>query len=202
MATLCYNYPNRINNGRGSAEDTAAPSSHRKGVLSMASSDHTIQIPLNNGKFSSIDAVDVDCLDFKWTLAVYKGTHSYLMRRAPRSQGGHVIFLHRVILERALGRPLNEGEFTDHINGDTLNNCRSNLRLANKAQNQMNQAKRKDNKSGVRGVCWVTGKKKWRATVAAYGKEHHLGYFDNIEDAIEARRAGEKRWHGEFSRPT
>ncbi|EAD1625647.1 AP2 domain-containing protein [Listeria monocytogenes] len=49
---------------------------------------------------------------------------------------------------------------------------------------------RSDNKSGHTGVAFKDNK--WVARIAVSGKEHHLGSFDNIEDAISAREKGEE----------
>lgn len=57
---------------------------------------------------------------------------------AIRSQGSGLLYLHRTILERAVG-PAPFGHVGDHINGDTLDNRRCNLRWASKSQNARNR---------------------------------------------------------------
>ena len=100
--------------------------------------------------------------------------------------------LHRVIM----GEP--DDMTIDHINHDKLNNCRSNLRIATRQQNNMNQSKRKDNKSDVIGVSWSKTSEKWRAQIKVNNKQFHLGYFDNFEDACKARKNAEIKYFGEY----
>ena len=57
---------------------------------------------------------------------------------------------------------------------------------------------RSDNTSGYTGVQWNKRKGKWHALITFKGKNYHLGYFDKIEDAAEARKEAEDRIFGEF----
>ena len=50
-------------------------------------------------------------------------------------------------------------------------------------------------KSGIRGVCWNERKGKWRANIGFKGKKIDLGYYDNIDDAIAARKAAEEKYY-------
>ena len=68
-----------------------------------------------------------------------------------------------------------------------MNNHFSNLRYATNNENQQNSKVSKRNTSGFKGVCWNKEKRKWRATITIDGIKIHLGSFDNIEDAIQAR---------------
>lgn len=58
----------------------------------------------------------------------------------------------------------------------------------------------RNNTSGVVGVCWHSQQNKWRAYIMVNYRQVSLGLFDNIEDAAEARRAGEKKYFGGFRR--
>jgi len=88
----------------------------------------------------------------------------------------------------------------DHINGNSLDNRIKNLRLATVRQNSFNQSLSKRNTSGVTGVRWVKRDKKWVAYIRFNGKQTHLGYFANKEDAIQTRIEAEKKYFGEFRR--
>jgi hypothetical protein len=101
-------------------------------------------------------------------------------------------YLHRVIMDCP------EGMFIDHKDHNKLNNCRSNLRIVTQQQNNMNNAKQKNNKSGVLGVHWYKASEKWRARIKINNKEIHLGSFDNLEDASKARKEAEIKYFGEF----
>ncbi len=90
--------------------------------------------------------------------------------------------------------------FVDHIDGNPSNNKISNLRIVSQSQNCMNTKIGSANTSGHKGVYWDKRYKKWRAQIGFNSKKIWLGWFDNIEDAIKARKIAESKFHGEFSR--
>ena len=57
---------------------------------------------------------------------------------------------------------------------------------------------RRNNTSGVPGVDWMERKQRWRATICFKGRRYYLGGFRNFEDAVQARRRGEKRFFDSF----
>lgn len=65
---------------------------------------------------------------------------------------------------------------------------------------EMLQAKtvRRNNRSGVPGVDWLAGARRWRATIGFQGRRIYLGKFDRFEDAVEARKAAEAQLHDAF----
>ncbi|WP_420796654.1 AP2 domain-containing protein [Brevibacillus agri] len=102
--------------------------------------------------------------------------------------------MHRLILSAR------QGEFVDHIDGNKLNNVRSNLRLATKAGNQRNQRIRSDNTSGFRGVYWCKKSGKWRAQITVNNKRIALGSYDDAASAASAYNEAALRLHGEFAK--
>ena len=78
-------------------------------------------------------------------------------------------------------------EQIDHINGDKLDNRIDNLRDVSPQENNKNQPRRVNNTSGHTGVFWATHADKWLASIRVDGKLKHLGYFNILEDAVEAR---------------
>ena len=80
----------------------------------------------------------------------------------------------------------------DHIDGDSLNNRWSNLREVSNSENQKNARISVKNRSGVTGVDFYKPSGKWRATVRVDGVKKHLGYFNTIDEAAEARKAADK----------
>jgi len=93
------------------------------------------------------------------------------------------------------GNFLEPNEDIDHIDGNSLNNCIENLRAVTRKQNNENtKTANKNSKSGVKGVCWHKGTKKWHAHIRHNGKLMHLGYHKNIDDARDARIEGEKKY--------
>ena len=93
-----------------------------------------------------------------------------------------------------------DGMQIDHIDGNPLNNLTENLRLATHGENQHNSKIRSDNTSGVKGVHWNKGNKKWKSQIYVEGKLIYLGYFDTIVEAEAAVIAARKKHHGDFSR--
>lgn len=108
-----------------------------------------------------------------------------------------IIRLNRFIM----GCAYKDGKVVDHINGDTLDNRKQNLRICTTAENCMNGRTRK-NTSGYKGVdFWRTGKHKWRARITKNYKIVWTGYFATPEEAYEARCKALEEFHGEFARP-
>lgn len=88
----------------------------------------------------------------------------------------------------------------DHINGDRTDNRWTNLRPATASQNASNTGVRANNKSGVKGVCWVASKGLWRATIMVARKDHFLGYYKTLQEAASARAIANTEHHGEYAR--
>lgn len=86
----------------------------------------------------------------------------------------------------------------DHINHDTLNNQRNNLRICSNAENMRNTAMNYNNTSGALGVRLTPNQKKWTAGITVNGKTIRLGVFEDIRDAVTARKMAEVQYFGEF----
>lgn len=104
--------------------------------------------------------------------------------------------VHRIIFILNFGYAPEE---VDHIDGDTFNNNKDNLRACSRAQNTQNAKIRKDNTSGVKGVDWNKASKKWRGRITAFGVTKNLGLFDKIKDAELVVNSERVRLHGEFA---
>ena len=91
------------------------------------------------------------------------------------------------------------GEFPknhiDHINKIKDDNRIENLRDVTHKVNIQNTCKPRTNTSGIKGVTWIAKKNKWLASIKHFGKSIHLGYYETIEQAQQARIDGEiKLW--------
>jgi hypothetical protein len=117
----------------------------------------------------------------------------YAVRHSPLVDGKRTLIqMHGLILDTP------KGMHTDHIDHDTLNNQRSNLRVATNSQNQGNQKLRADNKSGYKGVSWNKKEKKWAAKMIHQGKQIFVGYFVDPKEASVAHSKASKQYFGEF----
>jgi hypothetical protein len=102
--------------------------------------------------------------------------------------------MHRVLLNAPASLHV------DHVNGNGLDNQRSNIRLATPGENQHNGRLRKNNSSGFKGVSWVTRDKRWQVSIWLGGKQRALGRFQNLEDAARAYDNAARELFGEFAR--
>ncbi|MFA4103151.1 AP2/ERF family transcription factor [Serratia sp. IR-2025] len=88
----------------------------------------------------------------------------------------------------------------DHIDLDKQNNKIANLRDISFSCNLRNRKKRKNNKSGYKGVCWSNKGAGWRASICVNKKITYLGTFANKEDAALAYDRAAILLHGEYAR--
>ena len=87
----------------------------------------------------------------------------------------------------------------DHIDNDKSNNKIENLRAATQQQNVFNTRMRKDNKSGVKGVCWFAPKNQWLVQVRKNKKSVVQKFFDDFELAELVAIEGRDKFHGRFA---
>lgn len=81
------------------------------------------------------------------------------------------------------------GQIVDHVNRDTLDNRRSNLRIVTRSANALNRDVYASNTSGYVGVSWHTQRSKWEARFWCDGRCYSLGLFATAEAAARARDA-------------
>jgi hypothetical protein len=167
--------------------DLPAPASSRQGsCVAQAKSE---------GKFTIVDPADFYQLNvFDW-LASGRDDNLYAAR-VIRTQSGRLntILMHRQIL------PAPPGLLVDHRNTDSLDNRRSNLRLATPSQNSCNSRRDKSNTySRYRGVSFSKRKGKWFATIRVNGRKIWLGYFDDELSAARAYDRAARMYHKEFA---
>lgn len=158
-------------------------------------------ISLSRGMFALVDDADLPMLSqWKWQAQPNGGGAFYAARRSLLSDGREsgepqrMILMHRVLA----GTPADK--VTDHINGDSLDNRRANLRSVTHTQNMQNRAKRKDAASKYKGISWDKRRQKWAAVLQADKKTYFLGRFEREEDAARAYASAAAHHFGEFNR--
>lgn len=143
-----------------------------------------------------VDDIDSDLAEISWSLHSY----GYAVRTVKYNDGsGASVYLHRTVLERKLGRNLNPGEKVDHSNRNKRDNRRSNLRLATQSQNIFNGKLRTNNSSGHTGVSWFKRTSSWKVRIVVNYADIHLGYFKNLEDAVDCYRQAAKKYFGQYA---
>jgi hypothetical protein len=152
------------------------------------------KIKLTQNQYTLVDDADFDTLNqFKW-YADKQGKNFYAKRNSKTINGKQMIILmHRFIMKTP------KGMHTDHIDGNGLNNQRSNLRICTRSENLRNQGKQSDNSSGFKGVSFFKRNKKWVAQIMVNGKYIYLGYFTDKEKASNAYITACKKYHKEFA---
>ena len=88
----------------------------------------------------------------------------------------------------------------EHRDLRRTNDSWANLRLATRAQNQANTGPQKNSRSGLKGVYWHAGGRKWGASICVGGKTRWLGLHDTAEKASAAYAAAAKVHFGAFAR--
>lgn len=98
---------------------------------------------------------------------------------------------HRIIWKMLSGEE--PPDTIDHLDGNGLNNKWDNLRDGSGAENYRNMRRKANNKSGHNGVSWSKAMNKWWAQGHRDGVGYNLGYYEDIDDAVKAR----KKWEEE-----
>lgn len=135
----------------------------------------------NKGKYVAlVDDEDFEYLNqFRWN--AHKGRNTFYAVRQLTVDGKKTAqLMHGEVMK---------GKCIDHIDGNGLNNQKSNLRFCTLSENQMNKRKRYNCTSIYKGVYFNKRAKKWLARIGINGKDIHLGLFASEVDAARAYNA-------------
>lgn len=158
-------------------------------------------ISLTKGQWAVVDDEDYEWL-MQWKWAAHWDSHkkNYYADRCEwiGGQGRKklAIKMHRLIL----GLDRGDKRQGDHINGNSLDNRRSNLRIVTNAQNSINRRRYLSSTTGCKGVSFRKDRGQYQSRITMDGKTRFLGFFSRLEDAAAAYRQAAKEMHGEFSR--
>lgn len=149
-----------------------------------------IEIDLSQGKTALIDEDDYDKVS-QYVWHAHKSTDNAFYARCTKDRV--YLYMHRLIMDAK------DGYSVDHINGNRLDNRKSNLRICSHAQNLANRPKQANNKSGFKGVIFDKSRNKWRSEIRVDGKSYYLGRFDDKIDAAVAYNEKAIELLGEFA---
>ena len=152
------------------------------------------EIQLTQGKVALVDDEDFEYLNqWKWFANNMKGNF-YAVRAITVSKCKQKsISMHRLIM-----KPEKENVI-DHLDGNSLNNQKNNLRICTHAENMRNSKIYSNNTSGFKGVYWHKQTAKWMAYIRINNKQLHLGLFIDPKEAARAYNAAAIKHHGEFA---
>jgi hypothetical protein len=150
------------------------------------------KIVLRNKLEVLVDEEDFELLNsFKWGIIKNK-THTYAARGTRKNGVYSKILMHRFIMNAP------KDQMVDHRNGNTLDNRKSNLRLATRAMNLQNSKLRSDSNCKYKGVS-KRGHKFVARIQVAVDKRLFLGYFKTEEEAAKAYNKAATEHFGEFA---
>ena len=105
-----------------------------------------------------------------------------------------MIFMHRQIIAAP------KEVIVDHININTLDNRKANLRFATYTQNNWNSRRgMNEGSSKYKGVVWNKQQNKWRVTIVNNKKSFHLGFFEDEKEAAKAFNEAALKYRGQFA---
>lgn len=134
---------------------------------------------------------------FKWTI-IYKREIPYVIRGQwiSETKSTKIIYLHRLLVNAK------NNDIVDHINGNTLDNTRANLRICSSVDNSRNQKLNKKNKTGYKGVFYNKRlkSKPYSVHIGFNNKTIFCGYYSTKEEAASAYNDVAIKFFGEFAR--
>lgn len=159
-------------------------------------------IPLTRGLEAKVSPEDYERLiGIKWQAHWNEGTQTYYAHGSTwdaKEKRWRTLVMARIIMGLRRG----DRRCVDHISMDTLDNRRSNLRIATNGQNQMNKRVRSDSSTGVKGVA-LRAKGNYRAyrvCIRANDRRMTVGHFSTLKEAKAAYANAAQQHHGEYAR--
>ena len=154
-----------------------------------------MNIPLTHGRFTQVDEADALRLAGIKLYTLNNTIHRKMYAGVYQRSISKMTLLHRWILGVT-----DRSVTVDHINGDSLDNRRSNLRLCSLSENLMNRKLARNNTTGFKGIYQKKGASRWRAFISLNGKQRWIGYFASKEEAARAYDAKAIELYGPYAR--
>lgn len=141
--------------------------------------------------FAIVDDEDFDRINqFNWFY-----NNGYAQRVVEKTDGKRdIIHMHRQIMDTP------KGMFTDHINHNTLDNRKSNLRICSKQQNAFNIHKKVIAASKYKGLSQDRRDNSWNVRIGFNNKRIHVGWFKDEIEAAKAYDNKAKELFGDFAK--
>lgn len=154
-----------------------------------------MEIKLTKGKVAIIDDSDAELvLQYSWQAYCLGRATSKRWYAGTRERGTNkFIYMHRLLINAPSDVKV------DHINKNSLDNRKTNLRLCTLSQNNMNRGPTTTKTSRYKGVNWDKNRNKWQARIRVDSKQIHIGRFDHEIDAAKAYDAMAIKYFGEFA---
>lgn len=157
------------------------------------------KIKLTQNKYAIVDDEDYDFLNqWKWCALKQQDGKFYAVRTAIVKNRNNESTPKRIAMHRLVNNTPDK-LYTDHINGDTLDNRKCNLRSCTNSENQFNRGKSSNNSSGFRGVDRAYGK--FRATIQIDGNRLYLGSYNTASEAGLAYQKAALKYHNQYYTP-
>lgn len=151
-------------------------------------------IPLTKGYEAIVDVEDFDLLsNYNWgILTPYKGQYTtYAMKKSQAERKGKSRLMHRIVMNA----PRNIS--VDHINGNGLDNRKSNLRLCSHRENLCNSNKQRNGITSIyKGVSWDKSRNKWTVHI----NKRNLGRYNSEIEAALVYNDAALKYHGNFAK--
>jgi len=152
--------------------------------------DSMKKIPLTKNKSALVDDKDYEYLNqWKWFYHYGYARRSQYMGGGAKNRKYKMIHMHRVIMQCPEG-----------LQVDTLDNRRNNLRIVTLSENAKNHKKFSNNTSGHTGISYFKHCDRYMAYIGNRGKLINLGYYKDLNEAIDIRKKAERRLFSNFSR--
>jgi len=153
-------------------------------------------IPLTQEKLAKVDPEDLEKVSaYNWYASFWVGGKTfYAANRSGIKGDKSTIKMHRFVL--GVTDPKID---VDHINHDTLDNRKSNLRSCTHEENNRNCLISSNNKTGFKGVSFEAQTGRYKAQITVRYKPKNLGRYDTPEEAHQAYLEAAKAMHGEFA---
>jgi hypothetical protein len=150
------------------------------------------ELPLTRGMFTLVDDDDfVRLTYFDWYAHIVDG-RAYAIRKNGKNA--------TILLHRELMGVTETNIYVDHIDHDSLNNQKHNLRICTNSQNQMNSVKKCITTSSIyKGVTWLKDEGRWKSQLMLNYKHVHIRRFAREIDAALDYDNAARKYFGEFA---